>query len=51
MGQSDKNLLWTLTITSPLLRVETQTNNELLEAYEIELDTNHPDNDPEVSNN
>ena len=49
MGQSDKNLLWTLTITSPLLRVETQTNNELLEAYEIELDINHPDNDPEVS--
>lgn len=38
MGQSDKNLLWTLTITSPLLRVDTQINNELFEAYEIELE-------------
>ena len=38
MGQSDKNLLWTLTITTSLLRMNTQRNNEQLEAYEIELD-------------
>lgn len=38
MGQSDMNLLWTLTITSSLLQMDIQRKNEQLEAYEIELD-------------
>ena len=46
MGQSDENLLWTLTIFSSLLFEWTpEISNEQLEAYEIKLDLKFPDSD------